>query len=227
MEKPIAGALVFEFREGEKVTGSFPFPLQFTGWRQARVFYDEFPNGKPTSKVDNIRVSAPRDVASGVVYLDSLGYNLFTYYSASILPEKVAQRRRPIPDERRFPKPQRVTEAELAGIRKLQGGAAEKARPGIPEAKVNDLCDKVHALGIVRDEHGVRGPGVDGGSYYCSAVGGVRGQGRAALAGRARTQRAHHSEPRAHERPGRRGRPGLSGQQRRASNAAGWRRPSC
>jgi len=169
-EKPSAGALVFEFREGEQVAGSFPFPLQFTGWRQARVFYDEFPNGKPTSQVDNLRVSAPRDVASGVVYLDALGYNLFTYYSASILPEKVAQRRRPIPDERRFPKPQRVTEAELAGIRKLQGGAAEKAPPGISEAKVNGLCAKVHALGIVRDEHGVRGPGVDGGSYYCSAV---------------------------------------------------------
>ena len=63
LEKPISGALVFEFREGEKVTGSFPFPLEFTGWRQARVFYDEFPNGKPTSKVDNIRISAPPDVA--------------------------------------------------------------------------------------------------------------------------------------------------------------------
>ena len=36
---------------------------------------------------------------------------------------------------------------------------------------MNGLCEKVAALGIVRDEHGIRGPGVDGGSYYCSGVG--------------------------------------------------------
>ena len=109
------------------------------------------------------------DVAKGVVFFDFIKYNTLTYYSASIVPEKVAQRRRPVPDERRFPKPERVTEAELAGIRKLLGGADEK-RPGIAEAQVNDLCDKVKALGIVRDEHGVRGPGIDGGSYYCSQL---------------------------------------------------------
>ncbi len=33
MEQPLAGALVFEFREGQQVTGSFRFPLEFTGWR--------------------------------------------------------------------------------------------------------------------------------------------------------------------------------------------------
>jgi len=170
VEEPIPGAVVFEFREGKKVTGSFRFPMRFTGWRQARVFYDEFPEGRPTSKVDNIRISTPPGAAKGVLYLDSVGYNALTYYSASIIPEKVAQRRRPVPDERRFPKPQHVTEAELAGIRKL-GGALPEKTPGIPEARVKDLCGKVAALGIVRDEHGVRGPGLDGGSYYCSAVG--------------------------------------------------------
>ena len=170
VEKAMPGAVVFEFREGDKPTGSFRFPLGFTGWRQARVFYDEFPDGKPTSKVENIRISAPADVPKGVVYLDSIGYNALTYYSASTLPEKVAQRRRPVPDERRFPKPARVTEAEMAGIRKLGGALPEKA-PGIPEARRKDLCDKVAALGVVRDEHGVRGPGLDARTYYCSAVG--------------------------------------------------------
>jgi hypothetical protein len=170
VEKPMAGAVVFEFRQGEKVTGSFRFPMRHTGWRQARVFYDEFPDGKPTSSVDNIRVCAPTDVAKGVIYLDSIGYNALTYYSASVLPEKVAQRRRPVPDERRFPKPARVTEAERAGIRKLGGALPEKV-PGVPETRVQDLCAKVNALGIVRDEHGVRGPGLDARTYYCSAVG--------------------------------------------------------
>jgi hypothetical protein len=82
--------------------------------------------------VDNIRIVAPPDVASGVVYLDALGYNLLTYYSASIVPEKVAQRRRPIPDERRFPRPQHVTEAELAGIRKLQVAPRRKQLAAFP-----------------------------------------------------------------------------------------------
>jgi chondroitin-sulfate-ABC endolyase/exolyase len=31
MEAPIAGALAFEFRQGEKAAGSFRFPLEFTG----------------------------------------------------------------------------------------------------------------------------------------------------------------------------------------------------
>ena len=170
VERPISGAVVFEFREGETVTGSFPFPLGFTGWRQARVFYDQFPTGKPTAKVDNIRVSSPPNVARGTVFLDFVAYNALTYFSASIVPEKVAQRRRPVPDERLFRKPRRATEAELEGIRKLGGVVADKG-PGIAEKRVTDLCDKVNALGIVRDEHGVRGPGLDARSYYCSASG--------------------------------------------------------
>jgi len=170
VEKPISGAVAFEFREGETVTGSFSFPLAFTGWRQARVFYDEFPTGKPTAKVDNIRVSAPLKVAKGTVFLDFITYNALTYFSSSIIPEKVAQRPRPIPDERLFPKPKRVTEAELAGIRKL-GGAVSNERRGPSEAQVKELCDKVNALGIVRDKHGVRGPVLDARSYYVSAQG--------------------------------------------------------
>src|SRR6185436_3588948 len=105
VEKPISGALLVEFREGERVTGSFRFPMQFAGWRQARLHYDEFPNGQPTSKVDNIRVSAPTDVASGVVYFDSIGCNLLTYPSASINPEQqIPRQTRPYLDEQRFPK---------------------------------------------------------------------------------------------------------------------------
>ena len=38
VEEPLAEALVFEFREDKTVTGSFRFPLAFTGWRQARPF---------------------------------------------------------------------------------------------------------------------------------------------------------------------------------------------
>jgi chondroitin-sulfate-ABC endolyase/exolyase len=169
MEEPISDALVFEFREGEEVTGSFRFPLEFTGWRQGRPFYSQFPDGKPTSEVDNIRIAAPSQVAKGTVFLDFIKYNTLTIGGRALIPEKEAQWQRPVPDEQRFPKPERVTEAELAGIRSLLG---PDEGPGIEEAKVQELCDKVKALGIVRDEHGVRGgPGIDRHYQYCCKVG--------------------------------------------------------
>ncbi len=168
MEEPIADALVFEFREGEEVTGAFRFPLNFTGWRQGRLYYHQFPDGKPTSEVDNIRIVAPSQVARGTVFLDFIKYNTLTYGGNSVIPEKTAQWRPPVPDEQRFPKPERVTEAQLAGIRKLLG---PDEGPGIEEAQVKELCDKVKGLGIVRDEHGVRGPGIDAHYQYITAPG--------------------------------------------------------
>lgn len=168
VEQPMTGALVFEFREGTKVTGFFRFPLEFTGWRQGRPSYGDFPSGKVTAKVDNIRIAAPGSVAKGTVFLDLIKYNTLSHGFA-IIPEKEAQWRRPVPDERRFPKPDRATEAELAGIRKLLGS---DDGPGIDEARVKDLCDRVNALGIVRDEHGIRGgPSIDRHYQYCCEFG--------------------------------------------------------
>ena len=66
---------MFEFREGRQVTGSFRFPLEFTGWRQGRPVYPYFPSGKPTSQVDNIRIAAPTTAAKGTVFLDLIKYN--------------------------------------------------------------------------------------------------------------------------------------------------------
>ena len=63
MEEPMSDALVFEFREGEKVAGFFRFPLEFTGWRQGRPYYYDFPHGKPMAEVDNIRIAAPSTAA--------------------------------------------------------------------------------------------------------------------------------------------------------------------
>ncbi len=169
MEAPVAGALVFEFREGDKVTGSFRFPLAFTGWRQARPFYDDFPHGRPTPQVDSIRIAAPREVATGTVFLDLIKYNTLTYPGRAIIPEQEAQWQRPVPDVARFPGPERVTAAERAGIRALLG---PDEGPGVGEAVVKDLCAKVQALGIVRDGHGVRGgPGIDRLLQYCCEFG--------------------------------------------------------
>ncbi|MSS73895.1 MAG: hypothetical protein EXS64_20780 [Candidatus Latescibacteria bacterium] len=169
VEQPVPDALVFEFREGENSTGSFRFPLAFTGWRQGRPYYHAFPQGQPTSRVDNIRITAPTRVAGGTVFLDLVKYNTLTYGGNAIIPEKEAQWGRPVPDERRFPRPVRVTEAELAGIRKLLG---LDTGPSIPQAQVDDLCRQAEALGILRDGGGVRGgPGIDANYQYLAAVG--------------------------------------------------------
>jgi hypothetical protein len=169
MEKPISGTLVFEFREGKKVAGFFRFPLEFTGWRQGRPYYADLLRGKRAAKVDNLRIAAPNTVAKGEVFLDLIKYNTLTHGGRAIVPEKEAMWHRPIPDERRFPKPERVTEAERAGIRKLLG---PDEGPGIDEARVKRLCEQVKALGIVRDEHGLRGgPSIDRHYQYCGRLG--------------------------------------------------------
>ena len=169
MEQPIAGTLVFEFREGTKVTGSFRFPLEFTGWRQGRPLYGDFPSGKPTAKVDNIRIAAPTALAKGTVFLDFIKYNTLSAGRWMLIPEKESQWRRPVPDERRYPRPERVTEAEQAGIRELLG---RDVGPGVGPGHVKGLCDQVKALGVVRDERGVRGgPGIDRLYQYCPEVG--------------------------------------------------------
>ena len=169
MEQPVADVLVFEFREGDKVTGSFRFPLGFTGWRQGRPYYDQFPTGKPTSAVDNIRITAPSQVDQGTVFLDFIKYNTLTHPGRGIVPEQEARWQRPQPDEKRFPKPDHITDAERAGIRKLMG---PDMGPGVDEAKVKELCGKVQALGIVRDEHGLHGgPSIDRHYQYCGSVG--------------------------------------------------------
>ncbi|MFO7947714.1 MAG: chondroitinase family polysaccharide lyase [Armatimonadota bacterium] len=169
MEKPVSDAVVFEFREGQDVTGSFSFPLEFTGWRQGRPLYSNFPTGRPSSDVDNIRITAPTETVEGTLFVDFIKYNTLTYGSGAVIPERVARWQRPVPDEERFPKPKQVTEAELAGIRSLLG---PDMGPGIDEARVNELCEAVDALGIVRDEDGVRGgPGIDAHYQYLAAAG--------------------------------------------------------
>src|SRR5262249_12302769 len=134
---------------------------------------DNFPTGAPTSKVDNIRVAASTDAAKGVVYLDCIGFNLLTYASRSINPEKLIPRQAiPYLDEKRFPKLATLSEAEVEGLRKLKGPPAKPRKaPGITEAKVNDLLAKIKELGVSRDEHGVHGPGLDGSANYCAAPG--------------------------------------------------------
>jgi chondroitin-sulfate-ABC endolyase/exolyase len=158
MEEPMAGELIFEFREGDTATGSFRFPLQFTGWRQGRPYYHAFPHGQPTPEVDNIRIMAPADIPQGTVFIDFIKYNTLTYGGNIVVPERTMQWQRPELDQQRFPRPDVVTDEQLAGIRKLMGS---DEGTGVEQASVDQLCEQVEELGIVRGEYGTRGPGID------------------------------------------------------------------
>lgn len=175
MEEPVDDVLLFEFREGDTVTGSFRFPLGFTGWRQARLHYHNFPEGRPTPAVDNIRIVGPQTVPQGNVFFDFIKYNTLSYPSVAMAPQEIARRRIPVPDEQLFPRPAQVTEAEREGIRIL-GGIPPEEGTGVGDARVSTLLDAVEALEVVRDEHGVRGPGLDGGHYFVSSPGQYEGK---------------------------------------------------
>ena len=97
----------------------FGFPSSSPAGVRGVPIYASFLSGKPAARVDNIRIAAPRTVSRGTVFLDLVKYN--TLSLRPCIAEKEARWRRPIPDERRFPKPERLTEAERSGIRQLLG----------------------------------------------------------------------------------------------------------
>lgn len=69
-EKPMNEQLQFQFLKDGKVCTSFPFGLNFRGWRTAWVCYERDMQGVPEEGMNEIRVTAP-DV-EGRVYIDHL-----------------------------------------------------------------------------------------------------------------------------------------------------------
>ena len=69
-EKPIDKTLQFEFQKDGKTCSSFPFGLNFHGWRAAWVSYERDMKGTPEEGMNEIRITAP-DVA-GEIYIDHL-----------------------------------------------------------------------------------------------------------------------------------------------------------
>lgn len=170
-EKPVPGDLLFSFLEGDRHTGSFRFPLSFSGWRQARLFYDAFPEGRPTAEVDRIQVSAPTGgVPGGAVFFDLIRYNTLLYWSAAIDPEQMARWRPPLLDDVRFPRPALLAELEEAGLQKLNG-PRRKAGAGIPDDRVEALLGQIQALGLVRTADGVQGPTLSASCFYMASPG--------------------------------------------------------
>ena len=69
-EKPIGQTMQFEFLKDGKVCTSFPFGLNFHGWRAAWVSYERDMQGTPEEGMNKIRITAP-DVP-GEIFIDHL-----------------------------------------------------------------------------------------------------------------------------------------------------------
>jgi len=169
-ETPCPGKAVFQFRKGDKPTGWFEFPLNFTGWRRAHLKYSfrsEF-KGRVAPDTDNILILSPDAPGPGPLFIDLVVYNGLMDYRGQHVPR--ADARTPTaPDPTLFPRPEVVSDRQLAAVGRIgawfQGQLAGKG--AVAEATMKEVEAKVAALEIVRDEHGIRGaPVVKDAGFY-------------------------------------------------------------
>ncbi len=71
-ERPIDGKLTFSFRKGGRVCCSFEYGLGFKGWRGAWVAFDRDMTGVPEEGMDEVVISAPRNVRRGELWFDGI-----------------------------------------------------------------------------------------------------------------------------------------------------------
>ena len=159
-EKASDGRLRFQFRTGRTTTAHFDFPLNFTGWRRAHLRYSWRPqfNGKVSPDTDRIVIVAPGEGAGGPVFLDLVVYNGLMDYRLQHVPTAEPWLRA-APDAARFPLPQSVAPEDVAGIDRI-GGFFDRSLAGAPEVgdvRMAALQERVDALGVVRDDAGIRG----------------------------------------------------------------------
>ncbi|MEG1839229.1 MAG: chondroitinase family polysaccharide lyase, partial [Bacteroidaceae bacterium] len=69
-EKPMDKQLRFEFLKDGKKCSSFPFGLNFKGWRAAWVCYERDMEGTPEEKMNELRIVAPNE--AGKLFIDHL-----------------------------------------------------------------------------------------------------------------------------------------------------------
>lgn len=157
-EEPVEGSLRWEFRSGERPDAWFDFPLNFTGWRRAHLkesYQSEF-QGRVTPTTDSIVITAPADVASGTVFIDLVVYNGVLDYRLQHVPSPDVWAPM-IPDPEVFPIPETVSAEENEGVEYLEERMTPAAGEGLSTQAMGSLGEQVAALGIVRDEDGIRG----------------------------------------------------------------------
>lgn len=167
--QPLAGALRFEFRTDAETDAWFEFPLGFTGWRRAHLKYTVAPHshlattrwavefeGQVRPTTNHILIHAPD--GEGSVFFDLVVYNGLLDYRRQHLPDGYSWQPFP-PDPATFPLPATVSEAERQGSEFLAARLDRiVARSGdVDEERMAAFQERIAALGVVRDEAGIRG----------------------------------------------------------------------
>jgi len=72
-EVPLDRKITFEFAKGSRVEYTFEYGINFKGWRACWIRFDEDMSGSKSSKdLDNMKIVAPSDVASGSLFFDRM-----------------------------------------------------------------------------------------------------------------------------------------------------------
>lgn len=70
--EPLRGSLRFSFLKNGVECCHFCYGLGFTGWRGAWVAFDRDMEGSPVEGMDEVRITAPKEVKKGCLYFDGI-----------------------------------------------------------------------------------------------------------------------------------------------------------
>ena len=196
-----SGAIVFEFRKGDEVGGTFRFPLTFRAWQRAHLRYSWRPQfeGSIAPDTDSVLLRAPPRGA-GTVFIDLLTYNGIMDYRQQHIP-KAEGWTRPPRGTTGVPASADVTPRDLAGLQQVQARMhAEASGSGaVTAALVESLGAEVAKWRISHNPDGsIQGrPIVKDAAYYSEL--GLEDVDRASalcvLMKRLGTVHAHCTEP--------------------------------
>ncbi len=155
-EKPQHGALKFEFRTGNKVSGSFDFPLNFTGWQRAALRYSWKPmfDGKVSPATDNILIIAPE--ISGRCFIDLMCYNIIKDFRTQFRPSGT-EWQPPVIDKKQYPMPCEITDSDKEAIIKIRDVFAPEGKNQITEKSIQSLKGSIEKLDIIKEKDRISG----------------------------------------------------------------------
>ena len=155
-EKPQKGALKFEFRTGNKVSGSFDFPLNFTGWQRAALRYSwkSMFDGKVSPTTDNILITAPEK--SGRCFIDLMCYNIIKDFRTQFRPSG-KKWGPPVIDKKQYPLPCEITDSDKEAIVKIRNVFAPEGKNQITEKSIQSLKGSIEKLNIIKEKGRISG----------------------------------------------------------------------
>ncbi len=160
-EEPLEGEVQVRFEAGD-AADSFRFPLGFTGWRRAVLHYrwTRVHEWKPPADTDTIRILAP-EAGEGTLFIDLVVYNGLIDYRRACIPEREFAWEPVDPDTVNTPvsRPDELTPELETGLTTVADALDPWSRDEgpLPDEKIAEYRERFEALGIARDDRGIRG----------------------------------------------------------------------